>query len=54
METFEIMLGLAMFYSWIHFVVIAFRKLHKLTSYERVVCWVAFLSMFFYVIGTLY
>ena len=34
-------IGLIMIYSWIHAVVINFKKLQGLTDYEKVVLWVA-------------
>ena len=46
-------IGLIMIYSWIHAVVLNFKKLRGLTSYEKVVLWVAFISMALYVVGTL-
>ena len=57
METNEILLGLigcAMFYSWIHFLVIQHNKNYKKRSmYEKIVTWFAILTIVLFVIGSL-
>lgn len=52
-ETFFALIGIAMIYSWIHMAVIGFKKLVGLTQYEKVVAWVALVTITLYVIGTL-
>ena len=47
------LLGIAMFYSWIHSVVVIFKKLDAPTTYERVVLWVAFVTLVLFVLGSL-
>jgi len=47
------MIGVAMFYSMIHGTVIVFKKIENLTSYEKVVCWVAFVSMVLIVLSVI-
>lgn len=42
-----------MIYSWIHSVVIVFKKIKGLTQYEKVVLWVGLVGMTLFVIGML-
>lgn len=44
-------IGVAMIYSMIHGSVIVFKKLKNLTTYEKVVCWVAYVSVVLLVLG---
>jgi hypothetical protein len=56
MELIELivaMIGVGMFYSMIHGTVIVFKKIENLTSYEKVVCWVAFVSMVLIVLSVI-
>lgn len=54
MEALFGIIGLAMFYSWIHFSVITFKKVYKKrTQYEKILTWFAIASLFLYIIGTL-
>lgn len=46
-------IGLYMLYSWIHTVVVMFRKTHGLTQYEKVNAWVSLVTMFLFVVGAL-
>jgi len=52
-ETFYMILGLAMFYSWIHSVVIIAPRLKKVTGYEKTVLIFALATAVLYVFGTL-
>ena len=45
------LLGLIMVYTWVHAVVINFKKLQGLTTYEKVVLWVALVGGVLTVIG---
>lgn len=47
----ETILGLIMFYSWIHGTAIVFKKIKGLTQYEKVVLWVGLVSLVMLVIG---
>jgi hypothetical protein len=54
MEFFYLVLGLTMFYSWIHFAFLTFKKTYaKRTTYEKVVTWYAIIMLALYIIGTL-
>ena len=46
-------LGLAMFYAWIHSVIVIFRKLKEPTTYEKVVLWAGFAAFILFTIGTI-
>lgn len=47
-------MGIAMFYSWIHFAFIQHtKKYDKRTNWEKVVTWTAMVSFGLYLIGTL-
>ncbi len=49
----ELLLGLAMFYSWIHGAIIIGKKTENLTQYERVVLIFGLAVFVLYLIGTL-
>lgn len=53
MEAFYTILGLAMFYLWIHAVVIVAKKVSNLTGYEKfvLIAGIAFAGL--YLLGTL-
>lgn len=54
MEIFYTVLGLTMIYSWIHFVVLTFKKKYaERTTYEKVVTWYAIIGFILFVIGSL-
>ena len=46
-------LGLLMIYTWVHSVVVIFKKLKKPTQYEKVVLWFALVTGVLFVVGTL-
>ena len=46
-------LGLVMFYTWIHSVVVVFKKTKDLTSYETVVLIAGFSFALLYFMGTM-
>jgi len=48
-----LILGLAMFYSWIHSIVIVAKKITGLNTYEKIVLWFGVITIGFYIIGTL-
>lgn len=48
-----LIIGLVMWYAWIHSVVICAKKLQGLTQYEKVVCWVGVASFALFLIGYL-
>lgn len=50
---FETILGLVMFYSWIHATVLCCKHIKGVSTYEKVVLWVAFGSFVLYLLGTL-
>lgn len=52
-ETIYALLGLIMIYSWIHIIVICFKKLTGLTQYEKIVSWVAFVGFVIFILGFL-
>ena len=48
------LIGLLMIYSWIHFAIVQhFRGYEHRTDYEKVLTWVAIVSMALFVVGTL-
>lgn len=49
----ELLLGLAMFYSWIHGAIIVGKKIKNLTQYEKVVLVFAVSAFALFVIGTI-
>lgn len=53
MEIFLTILGLVMVYSWVHALIILFKKLNKTTTYEQVVVITAIIGVALYVIGTI-
>jgi hypothetical protein len=53
MELFYTILGLAMFYAWIHSMVIIIKKVKETTSYEAGVLIAGAVAFGLYVIGTL-
>ena len=53
MEALTAILGLAMIYSWIHGVIILFKKTKDLTQYENVVLIVGLVAIGLYIAGTL-
>lgn len=53
MEVFYAILGLVMFYAWIHGIIIVGKKVKDTTQYENVVLIVCVITMVLYVIGTL-
>jgi hypothetical protein len=50
---FNTILGLTMLYSFVHSVVICFKHLKDLTTYQKVVLWFAFISMSLVLIGVM-
>jgi hypothetical protein len=48
---FNTILGLVMLYSFVHSVVICFKHLRDLTTYQKVVLWFAFISISLIMIG---
>lgn len=54
MEIFYILLGATMIYSWIHFIVLTFKKSYdERTNYEIFITFYAIVTFALYVIGTL-
>lgn len=54
METLAIMiLGLAMYYAWIHSVVIIVKKLKKATTYEKSVLYAGLVAFVLYLMATM-
>lgn len=51
----EIILGIIALYTWIHLGVLSFgeKNYKQRTTYEKVVTWVAIVSIALYIIGTL-
>ncbi len=50
----ETIIGLAMFYSWIHLAFIQHTKAYiERTDYEKIVTWVAIGSLVLFIIGSL-
>jgi len=47
----ETLLGLAMFYVWIHGVVVIFKKIDNLTSYEKFVLIAGLVALVLLIIG---
>lgn len=54
MEVLEVILGLAMIYSWIHGAIIIGKKIKDTTQYENVVLIFGVIAFALYVIGTAY
>ena len=50
---FESILGIVMFYTWVHSTVIIFKKLHDTDKYENIILMIAFVSMLLFLIGTI-
>ena len=47
-------IGISMFYSWVHFLFIQHNKTYKKrTDYERVITWYAIVMFVFFTIGSL-
>lgn len=47
-------IGLTMFYSWIHLIVLSFKKDYsKRTTYEKIVTWYAVIMFVLFLIGSL-
>lgn len=54
MEAFYIILGAAAIYSWIHFIVLTFKKpLNKRNNYEVFITFFAIVTLALYIIGSL-
>lgn len=54
MEIFYTVLGLTMFYAWIHFAILTFKKSYsERTTYEKVVTWYAIIMLALFIIGSL-
>jgi hypothetical protein len=53
MQQFNIILGLLMFYGWIHSTAIIFKKIKDLTQYEKIVLIFSFVFFFLFVAGSL-
>jgi hypothetical protein len=54
MELLLGLIGLFMLYSWGHFIVMDFQKFYgNRTSYEKVITWVAIITLVLYILGTL-
>lgn len=49
----EEILGLFMFYVWIHSAVLVFKKIGETTQYEKFVLWASLVTITLYVWGTL-
>lgn len=49
----ETILGLLMFYAWIHGAIIIFKKVERTTNYENGVLIAGFVAFCLYLIGTL-
>ena len=49
----DTILGLAMFYAWIHGTVIIFKKITGLTDYEKAVLWFGLVFTALFIIGSL-
>lgn len=53
MDTFYLVLGLTMIYSWIHFIVVSNKKEYsKRNTYEKVITWYAVIGFVLFIIGT--
>jgi cytochrome c biogenesis factor len=53
-EAMLTIIGIVMFYSWIHFVFIQHTKVHaKRSQYEKIVTWFAITTFVLYLLGTL-
>ena len=53
-ETILGLIGIYMMYSWGHFAYISFKKIYAdRTTYERIVTWIAIITLVLYVIGTI-
>lgn len=53
MELFFLLVGLGMFYSWVHAIVIINKRLKSPTSYEKLVLLVALVAFILFTIGVL-
>lgn len=53
MEIFETILGLIMFYAWIHTVFLMIKYMKKMTGYEQTVAIVGVSLALLFVVGTL-
>lgn len=53
MEVFEMVLGLVMFYTWIHTVILMTKYMKKMSGYEQAVTIAGVSLAFLYVVGTL-
>lgn len=47
------LIGFVMIYSWVHSVVLGFKHIKDVTTYERVVLLVGLVSIVLYVMGTI-
>ena len=52
MEALYMIIGLIAFYTWIHSIVIAVRKLKGVTIYEKIVLYVGLSAIILYIYGT--
>jgi len=50
----ETLIGLIMIYAWIHAVVVIFKKIKNLTTYEKVLLWVALSAFGITMLGVMY
>ena len=53
MEIMYVVLGLVMFYTWVHSIVIIVKKIKDTTKYEKVVLSFALAALFLYLLGTI-
>jgi len=49
----ETIIGLVMMYVWVHSLIIAFKNIGNINTYEKIVCIVALIFAALYIIGTI-
>lgn len=53
MEIFTMIIGGIMIYAWVHSVVVIFKKIENLTTYEQVLLWVGLVAGLLFIIGSI-